>query len=151
MLSALKRNLCDRFPNLNIAGSVPSRFRCLSAQEKLEVAHRITHSGARIVLVGLGCPRQEVWVYEYRDLLKIPLMAVGAAFDFHAQTLPQAPEDLWRAGLEWFYRLLREPRRLWRRYLYLNPYYSMLVFMQAARMKRFDAAATPPTAEFLYG
>lgn len=151
VLTALTRNLCERFPNLMIAGSEPSRFRQLSHEEKLEVAQRIAGSGARLALVGLGCPRQEVWAYEYRELLKMPLLAVGAAFDFHAQTVPQAPEYMQRVGLEWFYRLLREPRRLWRRYLYLNPYYSMLILLQAARLKNFDPAATPPTAELRYG
>jgi N-acetylglucosaminyldiphosphoundecaprenol N-acetyl-beta-D-mannosaminyltransferase len=151
VLSALIRNLCERFPSLKIAGSEPSRFRRLSEQEKLEVAQRISSSGARITLVGLGCPRQEVWAYEYRELLAMPLLAVGAAFDFHARTLPQAPEYLQRAGLEWFFRLVREPRRLWRRYLFLNPYYSMLVLMQAARLRHFDPTATPPAAELRYG
>lgn len=151
VLAALTRNLRERFPGLVIAGSEPSRFRCLSEDEKLEVAQRIANSGARIVFAGLGCPRQEVWVYEYRNLLSMPLLAVGAAFDFHARTLPQAPAYMQRAGLEWFYRLVREPRRLWRRYLFLNPHYSMLVFLQAARLKSFDPVATPPTAELRYG
>src|SRR3954463_12756060 len=91
VLYELSRNLCERFPNLKIAGSQPSRFRPLSASEKLEVAQRIVDSGAQLTFVGLGCPRQEVWAYEYRDLLPMPIIAVGAAFDFHAQTLPQAP------------------------------------------------------------
>ncbi|HVZ15726.1 MAG TPA: WecB/TagA/CpsF family glycosyltransferase [Terriglobales bacterium] len=151
VLSELSRNLCQRFPGLKIAGAEPSRFRCLSEEEKLEVAQRISESGARITFVGLGCPRQEVWVYEYRDLLKMPMLAVGAAFDFHARTVPQAPEFLQRAGLEWLFRLVREPRRLWRRYLFLNPYYTMLVLSQAAGLRRFDPEATPPTAELRYG
>jgi N-acetylglucosaminyldiphosphoundecaprenol N-acetyl-beta-D-mannosaminyltransferase len=151
VLSALCRNLCERFPGLKIAGSRPSRFRPLSASEKLEVAQRIADSGAQLTFVGLGCPRQEVWVYEYRDLLPMPLIAVGAAFDFYSQAMPQAPEHLQRAGLEWLFRLVREPRRLWRRYLFLNPYYSALVFLQAARLKKFDTASTPPTTEIRYG
>jgi N-acetylglucosaminyldiphosphoundecaprenol N-acetyl-beta-D-mannosaminyltransferase len=151
VLYELSRNLCERFPNLKIAGSQPSRFRPLSASEKLEVAQSIVDSGAQLTFVGLGCPRQEVWAYEYRDLLPMPIIAVGAAFDFHAQTLPQAPEHLQRAGLEWFYRLAREPRRLWRRYLLLNPYFSWLIFLQAARLKSFDSPAPAPTTELRYG
>lgn len=151
VLSELSRNLCQRFPGLKIAGAEPSRFRCLSEEEKLEVAQRISESGARITFVGLGCPRQEVWVYEYRDLLKMPMLAVGAAFDFHANTVPQAPEFLQRAGLEWLFRLTREPRRLWRRYLFLNPYYTMLVLSQAIGLRRFDPESTPPKAELRYG
>jgi len=151
VLSALSRNLCKRFPGLKIAGSQPSRFRSLSEQEKLEVAQAIADSGARLTFVALGCPRQEVWVHEYRNLLPMPLIAVGAAFDFHAGSLPQAPGHLQRAGLEWFFRLLREPRRLWRRYLLLNPRYSVLVLLQALRLRRFDPAASPPTREMRYG
>lgn len=151
VLETLIRNLRERFPELKIAGSQPSRFRPLTADEKLEVAKTIADSGARLTFVGLGCPRQEVWAYEYRDLLPMPLIAVGAAFDFHAKTVPQAPEYLQRAGLEWFFRLTREPRRLWRRYLLLNPHYSFLVFLQAVGLKRFDAPAAPPTTELRFG
>jgi len=104
-----------------------------------------------LTFVGLGCPRQEVWVYEYQDVLSMPFIAVGAAFGFHAGTLPQAPEYLQRFGLEWLFRLSREPRRLWHRYLFLNPYYSMLVFLQASRLRRFDSCASPPTSELRFG
>ncbi len=151
VLAALNRNLSERFPGLQIAGSQPSRFRQLSVDEKRDVVRTIAESGARLAFVGLGCPRQEVWVYEHRDLLPIPLVAVGAAFDFHAGILAQAPEHLQKAGLEWFFRLMREPRRLWRRYLLLNPHYLMLVFLQAARLKNFDPAATSLPAELRYG
>jgi len=81
----------------------------------------------------------------------MPLIAVGAAFGFHAGTLPQAPEYLQRFGLEWLFRLSREPRRLWHRYLLLNPYYSLLVFLQACGLRRFDSCAPPPTSELRFG
>jgi exopolysaccharide biosynthesis WecB/TagA/CpsF family protein len=151
VLSALTLNLSRRFPGLQIAGAEPSRFRQLSPEEKLGVAETIRKSGARLVFVGLGCPRQEVWVYEYRDLLPVPVIAVGAAFDFHAGTLVQAPEHLQKAGLEWFFRLTREPRRLWRRYVLLNPHYLFLLFLQAARLKNFDPAVTTHPTELRYG
>ncbi len=151
VLEALMRNLSGRFPALRIAGAQPSRFRQLTVEEKQDVVRTIVESGARLVFVGLGCPRQEVWVYEHRDLLPMPLIAVGAAFDFHAGTLAQAPEHLQRAGLEWFFRLVREPRRLWRRYVLLNPHYLMLVFLQAARLKRFNPASDASPAELRYG
>ncbi len=151
VLAALARNLRERFPELIIAGSEPSRFRRLSPEEKREVAQRISASGACLTFVGIGCPRQEVWIYEYRDLVPMPLIAVGAAFDFHAGTVRQAPEQMQKAGLEWLFRLVQEPRRLWRRYLFLNPYYSMLVFLQAAGWKTFDASGTPPANELRYG
>jgi N-acetylglucosaminyldiphosphoundecaprenol N-acetyl-beta-D-mannosaminyltransferase len=151
VLSALVHNLCKRFPGLQIAGSQASRFRPLTPEEKLEVAQTIADSGARLTFVGLGCPRQEVWVYEYHDVLSMPLIAVGAAFGFHAGTIPQAPEYLQRFGLEWLFRLSCEPRRLWHRYLLLNPYYSMLVFLQASGLRRFDSCASPPTSELRFG
>jgi N-acetylglucosaminyldiphosphoundecaprenol N-acetyl-beta-D-mannosaminyltransferase len=151
VLTRLRSNLTSRFPALDIAGAQPSRFRSVSAAEKEEVAEQIRRSGAAITFVGLGCPRQEVWAYEYRESLRMPVIAVGAAFDFHAGMLSQAPEALQRRGLEWAFRLSREPARLWRRYLYLNPLYLGLLALQVLRLKRFDADATPPTRELGYG
>jgi N-acetylglucosaminyldiphosphoundecaprenol N-acetyl-beta-D-mannosaminyltransferase len=151
VLSTLARNLRDRFPGLQIAGWQASRFRPLTPEEKREVARTIADSGACLTFVGLGCPRQEVWIYEYQDVLSMPLIAVGAAFGFHAGTVPQAPEYLQRLGLEWLFRLSREPRRLWHRYLLLNPYYSMLVFLQAFGLRRFDSRGSPPTSELRFG
>lgn len=151
VLSGLVHNLRARFPGLQVAGSQASRFRPLTAEEKLKVAQTIADSGAHLTFVGLGCPRQEVWVYEYYELLSMPLIAVGAAFPFHAGTVPQAPEYLQRYGLEWLFRLSREPRRLWYRYLALNPYYSMLVLLQAFGLKRFDSCASPPASELRFG
>lgn len=152
VLDTLGHNLCTRFPNLQIAGKQPSKFRQVSSTEMQEIAHTIQASGAMITLVGLGCPRQEVWVYEYRDLLPMPMLAVGAAFDFHAGSLAQAPAWMQRLGLEWLFRLWREPRRLWRRYFYLNPYYLYLVAQQALCLKEFPLRTThPPRAELRYG
>src|SRR5262249_23745480 len=91
VLTQLKANLKQQFPTLKISGAEPSKFRPLSAEEKAEVVKRVAVSGAQIVCVGLGCPRQEVWAYEYREVLSLPILAVGAAFDFHAGTLSQAP------------------------------------------------------------
>jgi exopolysaccharide biosynthesis WecB/TagA/CpsF family protein len=152
VLASLRRNLTTRFPTLRIAGSQPSRFRRLSAEEKSEVVEEIRSSGAAITFVGLGCPRQEVWAYEFNRELNMPVIAVGAAFDFHAGTQSQAPAALQRRGLEWLYRLLHEPRRLWRRYLFLNPTYLVLLALQAARLWQINpATAIPPTADISYG
>jgi len=152
VLEALARSLCQRFPDLRVAGMTPSRFRRLTAAERDEVVAQIQASGAALVFVGLGCPRQEVWIYEYRDRLEMPLLAVGAAFDFHAGTVPRAPASLERLGLEWAFRLMREPRRLWRRYLFLNPAYLWLLALQASRLRRFDPSdSTPPSGELLNG
>jgi N-acetylglucosaminyldiphosphoundecaprenol N-acetyl-beta-D-mannosaminyltransferase len=152
VLEALSANLRRRFPTLQIAGVSPSLFRQTSDEEKEEIVHAIHRSGAAITFVGLGCPRQETWVYEYCDVLSMPLIAIGAAFDFHAGTLRQAPEWLQEYGLEWLYRLILEPGRLWKRYLLLNPLYLALLALQASGLKRFDpASARPPEQELRYG
>ncbi len=117
----------------------------------MEVVKRIADSGARMTFVGLGCPRQEVWIYEYRDLLQMPILAVGAAFDFFAGTVRQAPPFMQRSGLEWLFRLWQEPRRLWRRYLFLNPYYLFLVLLQAMHLKTFDSKGRAPMKDLGYG
>lgn len=129
-LHRLVENLRHDFPGLIVAGAEPSKFRRLSQEEKSEVVERIRGSGARLVFVGLGCPRQEVWVYEYRDLLRMPLLAVGAAFPFHAGELSLAPLWMQKSGLEWLYRLVQEPERLWRRYLLLSSVYMVLVLLE---------------------
>lgn len=152
VIETLSRNLCSRFPSLVIAGAQPSQFRQISAEEKWEIVEEIRSGGAAITFVGLGCPRQEVWVYEYREALSMPLVAVGAAFDFHGGTLPQAPLSLQRLGLEWFYRLLQEPGRLWRRYVLLNPLYIILLTLQASKLVQFNPSqAMPPVQEMRYG
>lgn len=152
VLEAFSRNLRDRYPQLQIAGMQPSKFRQTTPAEKQEIAAEIKASGAKITLVGLGCPRQEVWAYEYRDALSMPLLAVGAAFDFHAGLLPQAPKALQDLGLEWFFRLLQEPQRLWKRYLLLNPHYVWLLSQQMLGVQAFDPqTAIAPTEELRYG
>lgn len=151
-LAQLQQNLCARFPQLIVAGTQPSRFRQLTAEEKLAVAAQIKASGAAITFVGLGCPRQEVFAYEFRDVLPMPLLAVGAAFDFHAGTQSQAPEFMQRNGLEWLYRFSHEPRRLWQRYVLLNPLYVTMLAMQALRLKQFNLGdTTPPSHELRFG
>ncbi len=152
VLEALSHNLCQRFPKLTIAGTQPSKFRQVSPQEKQEIVQQIRNSGAAITFVGLGCPRQEVWAYEYRDDLSMPLIAVGAAFDFHAGTLAKSPEFLSKIGLEWLFRMIKEPKRLWKRYVFLNPLYVWLFLLQALKIKQLDPTdATPPVEEVLYG
>jgi N-acetylglucosaminyldiphosphoundecaprenol N-acetyl-beta-D-mannosaminyltransferase len=136
-LARLTANLSQRMPELRIAGTQASRFRHCSLEERAADAERIRASGARIVFVGLGCPRQEWWVFHHRGDLPLPALAVGAAFDFHAGTLAQAPAWLQRAGLEWAFRLGAEPRRLWRRYAKLNPLYLLRMSQQLRDPGRF--------------
>jgi N-acetylglucosaminyldiphosphoundecaprenol N-acetyl-beta-D-mannosaminyltransferase len=121
-LELLTTRLRERFPGLRIAGGWSPPFRELDEAELDEVAARINASGADVVWVGTGQPKQEKWMATMRERLDAPILGgVGAAFDFHAGTLPQAPPWMQRAGLEWSYRLAREPRRLWRRYARYNP------------------------------
>jgi N-acetylglucosaminyldiphosphoundecaprenol N-acetyl-beta-D-mannosaminyltransferase len=119
-LLKLRDALRARWPTLVIAGHYAPPFRPLSEAETAEVLERIHASGARTVWVGLGCPKQEVWMHAQRGRLRAVMVGVGAAFDFHAGTLPRAPDWMRHAGLEWLHRLASEPRRLWRRYLVTN-------------------------------
>ena len=152
LLDTLESQLLEKFPMLKIAGKLASKFRTVSQEEKQEIVDTINNSGASITMVGLGCPRQEVWAYEFKDSIRMPVLAVGAAFNFHAGELEQAPPFMQRLGLEWFFRLTREPKRLWQRYLILNPYYVSLVGLQMLGLKKFDPNATEmPTEEILYG
>lgn len=152
LLDKLSGNLREQFPKLEIAGARASKFRRLAPDERDETVAAIRASGAAITFVGLGCPRQEVWTYEFRHALSMPVLAVGAAFNFHAGLLPQAPPFMQRRGLEWVYRLSKEPRRLWKRYVLLNPAYLALLLLQKLKLKNFDPDnATRPTEELLYG
>lgn len=151
VIEALEINLISHFPRLVIAGKEPSKFRCAYPQEKQEIVQRIKQSQAALTFVGMGCPRQEVWIYEFRSELQIPLVAVGASFDFHAGLLPQAPAALQRVGLEWLFRFFIEPKRLWKRYLFLNPLYIWLLLNQKTSLRKFDPGhADKPVGEIGY-
>jgi N-acetylglucosaminyldiphosphoundecaprenol N-acetyl-beta-D-mannosaminyltransferase len=151
ILQLLRRNLERKIRGLKIAGTMPSRFRALAAEEQSAIAASIAESGARIVFVGLGCPRQEIWAYEHKSLLSVPVVAVGAAFDYHAGALRQAPAWMQSRGLEWLYRLIQEPSRLWRRYLLLNPLYLLLLIAETAGLARFGSGTSAPPAPVRVG
>jgi len=121
-LVQLTYNLRTRYPGLQIVGGHAPPFRPLTAAEEDRVVAEINRSQADVVWVGIGVPKQEKWMARLRDRLDAPvLVGVGAAFDFHAGLVPQAPAWMQSAGLEWAFRLAQEPRRLWRRYLRYNP------------------------------
>lgn len=121
-LALLERRLRERFPGLQIVGGCSPPFRPLTEQERQRTVAEIDSSGAAVVWVGTGQPKQEMWMLQMRPRLAAPLLVgVGAAFDFHAGLVSQAPGWMQRSGLEWTYRLSREPRRLWRRYARYNP------------------------------
>ncbi len=120
VLALLRAELRRRFPALDIPFAYSPPFRPISDEEDREVVESLTASGARILFVGIGCPRQERWMAAHRERLDCVMVGVGAAFDFLAGVKAQAPPWLQRAGLEWLFRLVHEPRRLWRRYLVGN-------------------------------
>jgi N-acetylglucosaminyldiphosphoundecaprenol N-acetyl-beta-D-mannosaminyltransferase len=121
-LAQLAANLLDRHPDLQLAGGYSPPFRELGDAELDEIAVRINAARPDVVWVGIGVPKQEKWMAAMRDRLDAPvLVGVGAAFDFHAGLVPQAPAWMQRRGLEWLFRLVQEPRRLWKRYARHNP------------------------------
>jgi N-acetylglucosaminyldiphosphoundecaprenol N-acetyl-beta-D-mannosaminyltransferase len=121
-LVQLALNLRQRHPGVKIVGGYSPPHRPLTDEEQRAVAREINHAKADVVWVGIGVPKQEKWMVQMRSRLDASLLVgVGAAFDFHAGLVPQAPNWLQEAGLEWAYRLAHEPRRLWRRYLRYNP------------------------------
>lgn len=141
-VAALEASLRARFPQLTIAGAEPSAFRALTHEEKEALAERIRQSGARIAFVGLGCPRQEVFTYEFRSELQMPVIAVGAAFDYHSGMCEEPPLWVQRAGLQWLHRLARDPKRLWKRYLLLNTAFLGSFSLQLAGLIHPDPADT---------
>ena len=151
VLDRLTQRLQARFPALKVAGARPSLFRRSTEKERGPIISAIRASGTRIVFVGLGCPRQEIWVHENVQALGLPTIAVGAAFDFHAGLLPQAPRAMQDRGLEWVFRLVHEPRRLWRRYVLLNPLFLMMLFMQWSGLSRFPDRGNEPARLENYG
>jgi N-acetylglucosaminyldiphosphoundecaprenol N-acetyl-beta-D-mannosaminyltransferase len=121
-LVQLALNLRRRFPGVRIVGGYSPPHRPLTDEEEAAVIEEINHSRADVVWAGIGVPKQEKWMARMRPQLSAPvLIGVGAAFDFHAGLVPQAPSWIQESGLEWAYRLAQEPRRLWRRYLRYNP------------------------------
>lgn len=136
VLKQLQAQLLQRFPNLQVAGTYAPPFRPLTPAEDRAVVDRINASEPDIVWVGLGAPKQERWMAEHVERLHAPvLIGVGAAFDFHAGTKKRAPRWMQRCGLEWLFRLMIEPRRLWQRYLINNPWFLWLVLRQALGRK----------------
>jgi N-acetylglucosaminyldiphosphoundecaprenol N-acetyl-beta-D-mannosaminyltransferase len=127
VLDKLETNLKRECPGLQIAGVESPPFRALSREEVDASIKKINDSGAGIVFIGLGCPRQDVFAAEHKHEIHAVQSCVGAAFDFHAGTKKTAPGWMQRNGLEWFYRLTQEPGRLWRRYLAIHTSFALLL------------------------
>jgi exopolysaccharide biosynthesis WecB/TagA/CpsF family protein len=130
-LTLLKTNLENRFPAIKIVGVESPPFRELTPEENDAAVERINSSGAGFVFIGLGCPRQDIFAYQNRNRVKAVQLCVGAAFDFHAGKKKMAPIWMQKTGMEWTYRLIQEPRRLWKRYLITN---TAFVYLMTRRL-----------------
>ncbi len=124
-----------RFPGLNVVYAESPPFRPPTPAEDAQTTRAIVESGARILFVGLGGSKQDRWMNAHRRRVPAVMLGVGAAFDFFAGAKPQAPQCMRKCGLEWLFRLLTEPRRLWKRYLFHNPRFAVLACAQILRAR----------------
>jgi N-acetylglucosaminyldiphosphoundecaprenol N-acetyl-beta-D-mannosaminyltransferase len=136
VLEAFITNLTARIPDLDVVYRFAPPFRAPTAEEDRLVDQEIIESGAGIVFVGLGTPKQELWMAARRGTIPAVMVGVGAAFDFLAGKKKQAPHVMQRMGLEWLFRVCSEPRRLWKRYLVRNPRFIFLLAKQLATQSR---------------
>ncbi|MGI8668331.1 MAG: WecB/TagA/CpsF family glycosyltransferase [Aridibacter sp.] len=127
----------QEFPNLEIAYACSPPFRPLTEEEDSRITAEINRTKPDILFMGLGCPKQENWMFAHKNEVKAIMLGVGASFDFYAGNVKECPEWLQKLGLEWLFRLTQEPRRLWRRYLILNPRFMWLAGLQLLGFKRF--------------
>ena len=131
--------LRKRFPGIVIAGSYSPPFRPLTEAEDNEAVARINESDTDVLWIGLGAPRQERWMHDHRDRLNVPVViGVGAAFDLHTRRKKQAPEWMRENGFEWLFRLLQEPRRLWRRYLVYGSKFIFWTGLEHLGLRKFQ-------------
>ena len=137
VLAPLEANLKQKFPGLQIVGSYSPPFRPLTVEEDAKIQEEIRRSGAHLVFVGISTPKQERWMFQHRNAFPgVTMIGVGAAFDFHAGVKAQAPPWMQKAGLEWLFRLLSEPQRLWRRYVLITPRFLPLWLVQHLKSMR---------------
>lgn len=151
-----------RYPGIQIVCQIAPPFRPLTPEEDEAVTQEIEESGARILFVGIGCPKQETWMAEHKGRIATVMLGVGAAFDFHTGRIRQAPRWMQTAGLEWVFRLMMDPKRLWKRYAKHNPRFVGLFLLQLLGLRQFhrtgadhpnlpnaDAGESrPPTADY---
>jgi len=131
VIEAIKVRAARDFPKLAVAYAFSPPFRPLSAEEDADITAEIAAKAPDFLFVGLGCPKQERWMNEHRPRLNAVMLGVGASFDFFAGNVAECPPWLGRLGLEWLFRLTQEPRRLWKRYLVLNPRFAVRAGLQA--------------------
>lgn len=151
VLADLVAALVLRHPGLEIPFQVSPPFRMMTKEEEDRDLKALRESGARILFVGIGCPKQELWIHRSRRRFAGPMLGVGQAFDIHSGHSRMAPRWLQNIGMEWAYRLCTEPRRLWRRYLHNNPRFLVLILMQlfAHRIRPRGGGAFEPLYEFI--
>jgi N-acetylglucosaminyldiphosphoundecaprenol N-acetyl-beta-D-mannosaminyltransferase len=131
--SKLAIELQRRYPGVRVTGMFSPPFRNLTKQEDDEIIEQINRAAPDVLWVGLGCPKQERWMRDHQDKLRVPvILGVGQAFDILSGEAPQAPRWMQENGLEWFFRLCREPRRLWRRYLIYNTAFIFTLLLESA-------------------
>jgi len=146
-LAALVLELAGRLPRLVIAGTWSPPFREFTPEDNRGMIDEINTSGARLVFVGLGCPKQELWMAHHKADVHAVMLGVGAAFDFHAKLKPRAPRWMQNSGLEWLHRLCSEPRRLWTRYLSTNSYFLIAAAAQLAGWGVYREIPRQPSVE----
>lgn len=133
--------ICGRarkdFPDLQIAYAFSPPFRALTEKEDAEITGEVARTAPDILFMGLGCPKQENWMADHKGKLKTVMLGVGASFDFYAGNVKESPEWIGKLGLEWLFRFSQEPKRLWKRYLILNPRFMWLAAMQLLGLKKF--------------
>lgn len=134
-LEAFVQFLEANYPGIQINCKIAPPFRPLTEEEDVQYTQQINESGVRILFVGIGCPKQEKWMAEHKDKLSAVMLGVGAAFDFHTGRVKQAPSWMQRVGLEWLFRLMMEPGRLWKRYFKHNPRFVFLFIRQMISAK----------------
>jgi N-acetylglucosaminyldiphosphoundecaprenol N-acetyl-beta-D-mannosaminyltransferase len=128
-----------RYPGVRVVCRIAPPFRPLTPEEDEAVIEEILSSGARILFVGIGCPKQERWMEAHKERIPAVMLGVGAAFDFHTGRVRQAPGWMQVAGLEWLFRLLMDPKRLWKRYARHNPRFVALFLLQLLGLPRFGS------------
>ncbi len=139
ILDEISARLKKDYPNLKVNYVFSPPFKFLTAAEDARITENIRNSKTDILFVGLGCPKQERWMAEHKDKLQSVMLGVGASFDFYAGNMRESPEWISKIGFEWLFRLTQEPKRLWRRYLILNPRFIWLALLQLLGLKKFDS------------
>jgi N-acetylglucosaminyldiphosphoundecaprenol N-acetyl-beta-D-mannosaminyltransferase len=137
LLETFVRLLERRYPGVRVVCQIAPPFRPLTPEEDETVTKEIRSSGARILFVGIGCPKQERWMATHKERIPAVMLGVGAAFDFHTGQVRQAPGWMQVAGLEWLFRLLMDPKRLWKRYAKHNPRFVVLFLLELLGRLRF--------------